>query len=66
MDAKTIAKRNPCWQGNVTMLLTCNGGVKRARVWFLLTFRKMAGNETNLLLDFHNFIFRICYELCIL
>ena len=30
------------------------------------SFRKMAGNETNSLLDFHNFIFRICYELCIL
>ena len=34
------------------MLLLCNSGVKRARAWFLLIFRKMAGNETNLL-QFH-------------
>ena len=31
---KTTPKRNLCWQGNVTMLLLCNSGVKRANYWF--------------------------------
>ena len=62
MDAKTIAKRNPCWQGKVTMLLLCNGGVKRARFVFFY-FRKLAGNESNLLLEVHDLIFQMCYEM---
>ena len=38
---KTIPKRNSCWQGNVTMLLLCNSGVKRAKVWFFLKWLAM-------------------------
>ena len=59
---KSIPKRHACWPGNVTMLLLCNSGVKGRRSGFFC-FRKMAGNKTNLLLEVHNLIFQMCYEL---